>query len=147
MKRNVLTIGAIAMITSASFALAQGGDKPTFDALDADGNGLISQAEMEAAGEIRFNRIDANADGLLSKEEIIAQQTARASSRVDRMIDRLDTDSDGQLSQAELEARPRRGEVFSRLDANDDGSISKDEFENGRKHMRKRMRGRHSDKG
>lgn len=147
MTRNIWTASAIVLITSAGFAMAQGGQRPTFETLDADGNGQISQAELTSFGADRFDTMDSNGDGFLSKDEILAGRAARAENRVDRMISRLDTDSDGKLSQTELQARPKRGEVFSRLDKNDDGSISKDEFEDGRKHMRKRMRGRHSDKG
>ena len=52
--------------------------------LDTDGDGAISRAEMEAAGEDRGAR------------------------RAERMLSRLDTDGDGSISREEFDARKGR---------------------------------------
>lgn len=48
----------------------------------------------------RFAEMDANKDGFLTKEEMYDSQKKN----IDRMFDKNDTDKDGKLSQAELEA-------------------------------------------
>jgi Ca2+-binding EF-hand superfamily protein len=132
----------------AGAALAKGGpgghgfkgERMSFEQLDADGSGEVTQAEMEAAKAARFAAADANGDGVLSAEELAAQASAQITERTTRMIERFDTDGDGALSQEEM-PKPRRGgdsaKMFERLDADGSGGISKEEFENGRKHSRR----------
>lgn len=142
-----LTVIAATTI-GAGAALAKGGHgghgfkggKMTFEQLDADGNGEVTQAEMEAAKAARFAAADSNGDGVLSVEELAAQASAQIAARTTKMIERFDTDGDGALSQEEM-PKPRRGgdsaKMFERLDADGSGGISKEEFEEGRKHARR----------
>ena len=93
----------------------------------------------------------ANGDGALSRDELIARSEARIETRVDRMLERLDTDGDGQLSQAEMEeAREGRGfrhgrggpnpeRMFERFDADGDGSVTQAEFDEGLSRFMERM--------
>ena len=65
------------------------------------------QAERQAK---RFERLDANGDGLITADE----HDAAAAKRMDRMFDRIDTDGDGVITEAEREAakeamKERRG--------------------------------------
>ncbi len=46
--------------------------------------------------------------------------------KAERWFDRLDTNKDGVITQAEMEAR--RAERFAKIDANGDGMISAEEF-------------------
>jgi Ca2+-binding EF-hand superfamily protein len=49
------------------------------------------------------------------------------------MLSRLDTDGDGNISQAELPDRSERAErMFTRADTNEDGTISAEEFSEAR---------------
>ncbi len=136
MTRKILigTFLVSAAFAGAAFADGRG---PSFDEIDANKDGSLSKTELEAVGAARFAEADENGDGALSKEEIQKRMSKRAASRVDRMMERLDADKDGKLTQAELEARPRRGEAFARIDADSNGSISKEEFEARRGKLRK----------
>ena len=108
------------------------GERASFETLDTDGDGQITKAEIEARGDERFSNIDTDGDGELSKEELIAQGAERREKRVERLLERLDADDSGSISQAELDAAPRRGggdRLFARADTDENGAISKEEFE------------------
>jgi Ca2+-binding EF-hand superfamily protein len=77
---------------------------------DADGDGVITLAEINAAVQARFERISDQRDG-----------------RFDRFVPMsLDADGDGAVSRAELETAVRR--EFDSLDKDGDGKISMDEL-------------------
>lgn len=71
--------------------------------MDADNDGRISAAEYRA----HFDRLDVNKDGFIDQ----ADRQARAEQRRAEWFAKADTDKDGKLSQAELEAaRGARGD-------------------------------------
>jgi Ca2+-binding EF-hand superfamily protein len=106
-----------------------------FARLDADNNGVLSRDEMRARRHGRHGRgghgegmhlaaADANDDGVISREEFLA--------RPNQMFDRLDTDRNGVISQAERDAmRAQRSARRERMnpDANGDGAVSREEFD------------------
>ncbi len=143
-----------ATIGSAAFADRgpRGGDGPgemmlqMFDTIDADKDGKITEAEIEAYRAAEFKAADTNSDGVLSADELaqkqIAQMTARAANRAARMIEELDDNGDGSLSADEMNPNMRE-RLFSRIDTDGDGAVSKDEaeaamdhFSEGRMHRR-----------
>ncbi|WP_171209741.1 MULTISPECIES: EF-hand domain-containing protein [unclassified Ruegeria] len=136
---SAIVVSAVA-ITGTS-ALAKGGrDKtpPTFQELDANGDGEISEAEVTAYGQQRFSTADADGDGQLSVEEMLASAQARASDRVTKMFEKYDADEDGFLSQEEL-PKPRRGaKMFERIDADGNGTISEQEYADAQDKMQRR---------
>ena len=78
--------------------------------LDTDKDGRISRAES-AAGEgklaSRFDEMDANKDGFIDR----ADHEIRAKQRKDEWFAAADTDKDGKLSRAEVDAaKPKHGE-------------------------------------
>ncbi|MFQ6548693.1 EF-hand domain-containing protein [Aestuariibius sp. 2305UL40-4] len=118
-------------------ASAQGGPgAASFDAIDADGDGVLSEAEMqqfsEMAFEERFARADADGDGALNAAEMEAMRSERTDRRMQRMMGRLDRNNDGLLQYVELSQMAGRNRIFGRLDANQDGEVSRDEFERRR---------------
>jgi Ca2+-binding EF-hand superfamily protein len=94
-------------ITRAEFDAARAA---RFLQMDADHNGSLSaaesprwgsgQAQPTAAGGPEHVRGDANGDGSVSRAEWDAEST--------RMFSRLDTDNNGAISQAELQAVQQR---------------------------------------
>jgi Ca2+-binding EF-hand superfamily protein len=137
--RHLLLAGA-ALVLTASAALADSrgdGDRAhgaerraeriaaMFDRFDADKDGVITEAEIEAARATRLAAADTNGDGALSAEEFTARAVARAAERAGRMFARFDADGDGRLSDAEMQ--PRRGGMMAWLDADKDGTITRDE--------------------
>ena len=74
-----------------------------------------------------FENADANHDGSIARDEFIA---ARAEA-----FAKLDQNSDGVIDDADRRNPPREGgrgeRMMARVDANSDGKISKDEFVNG----------------
>lgn len=132
-------------------ALAEGDQKPGqgkrpgagggqfFERLDQDGDGKISQSEAPAQAWERLSKMDSNSDGSVTKEEIMAGMKAAGGpgagapggggNMAAMMMERMDTDGDGKISQAEA---GERWERLSKMDKNSDGSISKDELPAGR---------------
>lgn len=133
----VLAGVGLALAMTPIMAQAKGGHGPRvmFEELDADGNGSITEAEMQAHRAARFTTADTDEDGSLSRAELEAQMKSgdedRMERRLNRMMDRLDADDNGALSQEELAQAggDRRGRGFLRLDKDGDGAVSKAEFD------------------
>lgn len=93
-----------------------------FTAVDADGDGSITQAEIDAYRSARVQEADADGDGALSIEEfdMIWRQLTR--SRMVDMFQNFDEDGDGTITAAEMDAR--FGSVVQRMDRNGDGALT-----------------------
>lgn len=145
--KNTMFIGLIAATSIAiagGAALARGdqdGASINFETLDTDNDGRITQEEMQNRGAARLAAADTDGDGFLTEAELAAAGAARAATFASRMIERLDTDADGQLSAAELQKPDRATRRFNRLDTDGDGGISQAEFDAARENMRERRGG------
>ena len=117
-----------------------------FETLDADKDGKVTKAEITAALTAQVTAADANSDGKLSVDEIAALQTARvterANDRATRMVAELDVDGDGMLTVSELTVRPMPDRMFDRLDTDGDDAISQAEVDAMRAKMQGRMQGK-----
>lgn len=140
---SAIVLSAVAV--TGTTALAKGGkdrQPPSFQELDANGDGQITQAEVEAHRTQRFTNADSDGDGQLSLEEMQTAAQTKANERVQKMFEKHDANADGYLSTDEL-PKPRRGaKMFERIDADGNGSISEQEYADakdkmGRKHKRK----------
>jgi len=158
MKTTVLMAGiAAALVMTAADAEAKPNrDRPDFATLDANGDGQITAEELQAQGAARFAAADTDGNGSLSLEELTAAAAERRENRAGRMLERLDTNEDGELSQEELAAArggDRAERMIERADADGNGSISQEEFEEAKDRGRggrdggKRDRGDSSDEG
>lgn len=144
-KLTALTVAIVAGLTAPALAeRGFGGDgprgagmdqRPSFAELDANGDGALTIEEMDAHRQARFAKADADGNGELSIEELTAAANARMQGKIAdrsaRMMDQLDTDKNGTLSMAELEARGRgkgMDRMFNHLDADEDGSVTAEEF-------------------
>jgi Ca2+-binding EF-hand superfamily protein len=115
-----------------------------FDTMDADKDGKLTHAEMEAHRKAEFTAADTNGDGALSAEELSARAMARfqekLAERTQAMLDNMDNDGNGSLSEAEMGEGPGMRN-FARIDADNDGFVTKDEIQAGMKHHKKRGHG------
>lgn len=109
------------------------GSQAKFDKHDTNSDGKISREEFDAHRGSMFSKADADGNGALSAKEMERLHELRHAERRAamhaRMMSHLDTDGDGQVSQAELDAMAAKR--FSRMDANGDGSLTPDEMRRG----------------
>lgn len=140
---------ATAVAVTGTSVLAKGQrdrQVPTFQELDADGDGQVTQAELEAHRNQRYTQADSDGDGQISVQEMQAAAQQNANERVTKMFEKLDANQDGFLSDDEL-PKPRRGaKMFERIDADGNGAISEQEYADardkmGRKHKRQKRSG------
>ncbi|MBU2532235.1 MAG: hypothetical protein KKB37_05815 [Alphaproteobacteria bacterium] len=106
----------------------------------------VTKEEYDAETRARFAKWDANSDGVVDRAEIearIARHMERRGDRhgwgrggrreggrhgggMGRMMDRLDSDNDGKITRAEIEAEV--AERFKRMDLTNDGRITDDDL-------------------
>ena len=93
-----------------------------FEAVDADGDGKLTQAEIDKLRNDRHAAHDANGDGNLSLEEFAGLWHETTRPLTVRAFQTLDTDGDAVITRAEYD-RPLAG-IVERLDRDGDGSLS-----------------------
>lgn len=151
MKKLILSTVALAAVAVGGIAIAQDGGRMAppstkaeatsqaaerFAKLDADKDGQITQTEMSAAHEAR---IEKRAARMAAKGKEMPDRAGRPE-RGERMLDRQDTDGDGQISLAEMTAQAMTR--FDRMDANKDGAIDATERTAQRDKMKERRAAR-----
>ena len=110
-----------------------------FDLADTDKDGRLSLDEAKAGMPrvaANFTELDTNKSGFLSRDQVAAagqlffrQDIAEWRQRNAQAFAALDTNHDGKLSKAELEAKmPRLAKSFAFMDEDHDGSLSPTEF-------------------
>lgn len=155
--RTIALVGAAALLGTTALATASewhgwGGDRGwghamhgrmghmerMLETFDSNGDGRLSQAEIDRARADRLAAFDANGDGALSLDEF---QALWLDAMRERMVDRfqaLDADGDGSVTKAEF-ARPF-AHLVRRMDRNDDAAL-------GPADMRRRHRGHDDQNG
>jgi len=99
---------------------------PVLAALDADGDGEISETEItNSAAALR--KLDKNGDGNLTPDELLPDN---ASNQAAMILSRLDTDRDGKISLAERDSGEGRmlRDVLEGADRNHDGVVTVEEL-------------------
>lgn len=112
----------------------QRGEGPRFGQMfqraDKDNSGTVTFEEFTAASPTVLASADADGDGNISAEELAdSMMRQMLKRRAERMIERFDSDNDGQISLAEVEHRQKR--MFDRIDIDDSGVIEQDELQQG----------------
>ncbi len=129
----LIPVGLAVSLPAYAMGPRDGAERPSFTELDANGDGQLTLAELEAHGEARFAATDTDGDGLLSRDELIAAGAARVARGVDARLERFDDNEDGMLSANEADdMRPRRPSperIFGHMDADGDGVVTEAEFE------------------
>jgi Ca2+-binding EF-hand superfamily protein len=125
---GMLTMGMHTVV----HAQARDGSR-AFKHLDANGDGVITKAELGASREKTFDRLDANHDGMISAEERdSARKRAERFRKHERTHDqealaKADANGDGNLSRDEFMNAPQP--IMEKADANHDGEVTRDEFD------------------
>lgn len=95
--------------------------------MDKNKDGTIDKAEFQAGKLERLKAADTNGDGMLSQDELEAMVLKQiAERRAARLVKRLDIDGDGSVTLAESEGM--RDKRFAVLDLNNDGKIDEREL-------------------
>jgi len=153
MTKLLLTTGALAL-GGAAFAGASladggwgrhhgqgyghgGGGERLFESFDANGDGRLTQAEVDQVRQARLAEFDSDGDGSLTLEEY---QALWLDAMRERMVDQFqahDDDGDGKVTVAEFDEPYSR--IIVRLDANGDGEVTMEELrERGERYRRGR---------
>jgi len=124
-----------------------------FDEVDANKDGMLTEAEIQAFHAARFASADTDGNGSLSVEELAAvqmqQMQARVAKRSAKMLERLDANNDGALSAEEMAGMEKSGKgksMLTRADTDGDGIISKAEADAALADMAKHG-GKHGKRG
>jgi Ca2+-binding EF-hand superfamily protein len=110
-----LAIAAAVAVLGGDAAQAQEAGRAAdrmFERIDADHDGVLTRAEVQAARGRMFDRLDADHDGVLTAAEFAAARE-RVQQRAAARFSRLAGTPDGRLEQ---------------LDRNRDGRVSRDEY-------------------
>jgi hypothetical protein len=93
-----LTLGlSVAALALGGMACAQAPDRPR---INANGDGVVTRAEAQAAAAQLFAKLDVNKDGKIDKAD---RELGRQQKR-ETLFDKLDTNHDGSISKAEFMA-------------------------------------------
>ena len=103
---------------------------------DTDGDGVVTQEEIDAVRAAELAEFDADGDGTLSLEEYQALWLARVYERMVDAFQELDANGDGEITIEEFNAG--LANIVARLDQDGDGALG----ETDREQVRQRMEDR-----
>ena len=112
-----------------------------FERFDANGDGRLTQAEIDEVRQSRLAEFDQDGDGSLTLEEYQALWLDAMRERMVRAFQAHDRDGDAMVTAEEFGQPFDR--MVSRLDANDDGELTPDEM----RRRGERRGGRDGDRG
>lgn len=139
--RNSIVVACGLALCALPTAFADSHGDKHFKIMDANRDGKVSRAEHAMAAKQMFTQCDANNDGIVTVAEMDAAMAAKGEkpAKNDKTsaekIQMIDQNGDGQLTAAEHEAGTEK--MFGLMDKNGDGSLSKAECDDAQKMMKK----------
>lgn len=122
-----------------------------FEDMDADKDGKVTKAEMDAHRAARMAEMDVDKDGLLSADELaqfhLQAMTERAENMAAKMVEMLDSDGDAKVSAVEMLAGPGPEMMLERMDTDGDGALSEAEMQAAQDMMAQRGMDGHGKRG
>jgi Ca2+-binding EF-hand superfamily protein len=134
--RLMLLGGVLGLVLAASApVLAQ---MSPWAQADSNGDGAIDRAEFDAQRANHFKSTDSDGDGFVTEAELKAffeakraQMEAHRGDKAAKMMERLDANKDGKITEAEW---PKEGRMsFKNADADSDGAVTAEELTKMRK--------------
>ncbi|ORE86453.1 hypothetical protein ATO7_14188 [Oceanococcus atlanticus] len=111
------------LVLSSGAAMARG---PHMDAMDLNADGAISEAEVMQLVANKAQAIDSNGDGLISLDELEAMQERRKARHIQHRLERADSNADGNVDVDEFSAQ-MAARIMQR-DRDGDGQLSAEEL-------------------
>lgn len=163
---SVALVTTSIVLLSAGFVMAQGGHhgfggpdaqgrqngqrghmhiENMIDTYDQNGDGAITQVEIDTVRAARLTEFDSDGNGTLNLAEY---QSLWLDAMHERMVDRFqghDDDGDGEITAEEFGEGQAR--MVRRMDRNDDGQIDPTDFERRRPNRDQRGRGGEGQRG
>lgn len=96
--------------------------RTVFEAVDADGDSRVTQAEIDTYRAAQLAEVDVSGDGALSIEEFDTLYRALTRARMVDAFQALDADGDGQIVAEEIDTRVSR--IIDRMDRDGDGVLT-----------------------
>lgn len=143
MSKNISLIAAAIVLGSAAPVLATAAPAAPAAKAAAPAAQAPTRAAIIKNIDTSFKAVDSNGDGILTQAELAAAEAkgvqarlATARQRMDAEFAKLDTNKDGQLSKAEFMAAapqapagaPNGADAMAQLDKNGDGKVVLDEY-------------------
>lgn len=94
-----------------------------FESFDTNGDGALTQEEIDGFRSARLTAFDANGDSVLTLEEYRALWLDAMNERMVDAFQRFDADGDGQVTGEEFNAPFAK--LVARADRNDDGKLDR----------------------
>ena len=128
------THAALALAGGMALALGAHAGDDKMQMMDTNKDGMISAAEHTAGAKAKFGKMDADGDGRVTTAEMDAAHAGAGGGAAPKMssaekLKTIDTDGDGAITAAEHEQGSRG--MFTKMDANGDGNLSAEELQAG----------------